>query len=183
MRQLMMAMAVAGLAIGMAGCGGGKVIARVECGGTQEYVDQTGAKWAADQEYTEAAKWGAMDGKTITRTTLKTIAGTQAPQVYLTERYQMPGYRFDLPKGKYTVRLHFAETYEGITKVGERVFTVKVQGQPVLEDFDVMKAAGGFAKPVIKEFRGVAVTDGKLMIEFVPKVQNAEINGIEILAD
>jgi len=183
MRQLLMAMAVVGLALGVAGCGGGKVIARVNCGAAQEYVDQAGVKWAADQEYTAAAKWGAMDGKTITRTTLKTIAGTQAPQVYLTERYQMPGYRFDLPNGKYAVRLHFAETYEGVTKVGDRVFTVAIQGKPVLADFDVMKAAGGFAKPVIKEFRGVAVTDGKLMIEFTLKVQNPEINGIEILAD
>jgi hypothetical protein len=29
----------------------------------------------------------------------------------------------------------------------------------------------------------MAVTDGKLVIEFAPKVQNAEINGIEIMAE
>jgi len=34
-----------------------------------------------------------------------------------------------------------------------------------------------------KDLAGGAVTDGKLLIEFAPKVQNAEINGIEIMAE
>ena len=46
----------------------------------------------------------------------------------------------------------------------------------------MFKAAGGANKPVIKEFKGVAVTD-KLAIDFETNEQNPEINGIEILAE
>lgn len=103
------------------------------------------------------------------------------PRVYLTERYMMDNDTFALPNGTYTVRLHFCETYEGVTAAGERVFSVQVQGKEALKDFDVFKEGGGFGKPVVKTIAGGAVTDGKLVIQFVPNVQAPEINGIEIL--
>ena len=178
------------IALGAAGCicGGqsraepAKVLFRVNCGAETAYTDKAGVKWAPDQVYSAAAKWGALGGSTVRRA-MKTIEGTQAPDVYLTERWGMDGYRFDLPNGKYTLRLHFAETYEDITGPGRRVFTVTIQGKPALPNFDVFKAAGGFAKPVIKEFKGLAVTDGKLLIEFTQEPERPEINGIEIFAE
>jgi beta-galactosidase len=135
-----------------------------------------------DQEYAAGAKYGAIGGKVVVREALKTVAGTRAPEVYRTERYGMSGYRFDVPDGKYAVALHFCETYERLTQSGERVFSVKIQGKPVLADFDVLKEAGGPARPVVKEFKNIEVTDGRLSIEFVPKIQNPEINGIEVFA-
>jgi hypothetical protein len=111
------------------------------------------------------------------------IPGTDAPRVYQLERYSMPAYRFTVPNGKYTVRLHFAETYEGITEAGQRVFSVNINDNVVLPDFDVFKAAGGFQKPVVKEFKGITVTNEKLFIGFTPKVENPEINGIEIFSE
>ena len=193
MRHMTMAMAivaVAALAAGLGGCvpqkkgaaAPGKFVLRVNAGAEKEYVDQSGAAWLPDQEWKDGAKYGAVDGKTIVRENLK-IAGTKAPDVFLTERYSMTAYRFVVPNGKYAVRLHFAETYPGIDTQGPRVFSVSIQGKPALADFDVMKTAGGFAKPVVKEFKGVAVTDGKLLIEFTAKSQNPEINGIEILGE
>jgi hypothetical protein len=178
------------VALCAAGCVGGgksrtesaKVLYRVNCGDDRAYTDNAGVKWAPDQVYTAAGKWGALGGDTVRRT-LKTIPGAQAPEVYLTERWGMSGYRFDIPNGKYTLRLHFAETFDGITGPGQRVFTVTVQGKPALANFDVFKAAGGFAKPVVKEFRGVAVTDGKLLIQFTQEPEAPEINGIEIIAE
>jgi hypothetical protein len=156
------------------------VVKRISAGADADYVTAAGVKWLADREYTEKGGFGAIGGKTIVRESPQTVAGTDAPKVYLTERYSMDAYRFNLPNGKYTVRLHFAETYDGITQAGERVFTVKVQGKAALADFDVFKIGGGFAKPVVKDV-AAEVTDGKLMIEFVAKVQNAEINGIEVV--
>ncbi len=158
-----------------------KAIYRVNCGGEKEYVDAADQKWAADCEYSAANKFGAIAGETITRSDLAIPAGTKAIEMYRSERYSMTGYRFDVPSGKYTVRLHFAEAYEEITAAGLRVFTVKINGQVVLKDFDVFKEAGGFAKPLVKEFKGVTVTDGKILIEFEEKVQNPQICGIEIL--
>jgi hypothetical protein len=178
------ALLVLALAVGVTGCAaGGKALYRVNCGEAKEYVDQAGAQWLPDQEFKEGAKYGAVGGKTVVREDLKTLTGTPAPEVYRAEHYSMEKYQFAVPNGQYTVRLHFCETFANITAAGGRVFSVKVQGKEVLKDLDVLKEAGGFAKPLVKEVRGVAVTDGQLVIEFVPQVQNPEINGIEILAE
>lgn len=165
------------------GKGSSGFVLRVNAGADKEYVDQSGTKWLPDQEFSEGKQYGAVGGRTVLRTGIKTVEGTKAPQVYLTERYEMSAYKFVLPKGDYKVRLHFAETYEGITSAGERVFGVRINGQTVLKELDVFKETKGLAKPLVKEFNKVQVADGKLLIEFVPQVQNAEINGIEILGD
>jgi hypothetical protein len=178
------------MAVGATGCAdqatragaGGKFALRVSAGAEKDYVDQAGVKWLADQPYTAAAKFGALGGDTVRRD-LKTIPGTKAPDVYLTERWGMTGYRFDVPNGAYTVRLHFAETWNDILSSTPRVFSVKINGRDALKDFDVMKSAGGFAKPIVKEFKGVEVTDGKVMVEFVTASEAPEINGIEILGE
>jgi hypothetical protein len=158
-----------------------KLAIRVDCGAAKDYVDAEGVKWLADHELDAKAQWGAVGGEVIARADLK-IAGTKRPELYLTERWGMTAYQFTVPNGTYLVRLHFAETYEKLTKPGERVFTVKINGQVVLKDFDVLKEAGGFGKPLVKDAPGVAVTDGKLKIEFVEGVQKTEINAIEVLA-
>jgi hypothetical protein len=191
MRHLGWLLAAVILAAGVAGCmptrdgcpcgAAGKVIARVNCGATEEYTDETGAVWSADQVWAEGKTWGAVGGLTVKRTFVKPIEGTKAPQVYLTERYEMAGYRFAVPAGTYHVRLHFAETFEGVSMPGERVFSVKIEGQEVLKGFDPIKEAGKFATPVVKEFKDVKVTDGTLNVEFVTDRQLPEINGIEVI--
>ena len=187
MRKAILAMAMVGLAAALAGCAGagrcgcgGKLVYRISAAAERDYVDESGFVWKADQEYAPARKWGCLGGLTVRRAEITSVPGTKAPDVYLTERYSMDGYRFDVPNGTYAVRLHFAETYDGITQAGERVFTVKVQGEEALKDLDVLKEAGKFAAPLVKEIGNIAVTDGKLLIEFVPNIQNPEINGIEI---
>lgn len=180
MRALATAMVVVVLAA-MAGCTGTPVYT-VSCGSDEVYVDKAGKKWLADQEMAGDADWGFVDGSSVLRD-LETIPGTPSPKVYLTERYSMSAYQFKLKPGKYTVRLHFAETYDGITAAGERLFSVSFNGKVVLKDLDVFKEAHGLNKPLVKEFRGVAVTGDKLVIAFELNVQNPEINGIEILAE
>ena len=82
--------------------------------------------------------------------------------------------------GKYVVRLYFAEPkYE---KAGERVFDVKLQGQMVLENFDVCKESGGKLRPVMKEFRGVAVPES-LVVELASKTGSTLICGIEVVRE
>jgi len=194
MRYMAWALAAGGLLALLAGCkcecegerestGAGEFALRVSAGAEKEYVDQTGAKWLPDQEFSEGKQYGAVGGQTVQRPDLKTVAGTKAPQVYLKERYGMSAYKFVLPQGQYKVRLHFAETYEGITSAGERVFSVSINGQAVLKDLDVFKEAQGFAKPLVKEFKKIKAADGKLAIEFAEQTQHAEINGIEILGE
>jgi hypothetical protein len=95
----------------------------------------------------------------------------------------MSAYKFTLPNGKYTVRLHFAETFEGITGEGQRVFSVSINDKTVLKDLDLYKETGTWKKPIVKEFKKVAVTDKKLVIGFTSNIENPEINGIEILSE
>jgi len=181
MRSAIIVVALAGLAAGLVGCGGGTLMYRVSAGAERDYIDSSGLTWKADQEWAEGKTWGAIGGLTVRRNAIKGVPGTKAPDVYLTERYSMTGYRFDVPNGTYTARLHFAETFDGVAKGTEvRVFAVKVQGKEVLRDLNIFKETGQLAKPLIKTVSGAQVTDGKLLIEFVPGEQNPEINGIEV---
>jgi len=177
----MTTLAVGVLVAAMAGCAA-KPVYTISCGADEAYVDAEGKQWLADQMMVEGGDWGALDGETVVRDPVA-IPGTPAPEVYLTERYSMTGYEFKLDNGTYTVRLHFAETYEGILDAGERLFDVSLNGKVVLKGLDVFKEAGGPNKPLVKEFKGVEVIGGKLEIGFTPNVQNPEINGIEIIAE
>ena len=59
------------------------------------------------------------------------------------DRALFDGFLFvKIPNGKYIAKLHFAETFEGITGEGQLVFSFKVQGKE-FKDFDVWKKTGG----------------------------------------
>ncbi|MCX7047259.1 MAG: malectin [Candidatus Sumerlaeota bacterium] len=178
-------MALAGCATdqksGQGGAKAGKFCICVNCGGEKEYTDEMGRQWLPDQLFEAGAKWGAVGGKTVVRD--YPVAGTKCPDIYKTEHYSMEAYKFAVPDGKYTVRLHFSEDYEAITAEGERVFSVTLQGKKVITDLDPLKEAKGPRKPVVKEFKGVAPVNGEIVIGFTPKVQNPQINGIEILGE
>jgi endoglucanase len=159
-----------------------KFVLRVNCAATEPYTDKAGNMWLVDQVMEEGKDWGFVDGMTVDRGDLG-ITGTDAPKIYETERYSMTAYKFKVPNGKYTVRLHFAETYDGITGDGQRIFSITINEKKVLEDFDPYKEAGGFQKPVVKTIKGQTATNGELVIGFVSNIQNPEINGIEILSE
>ncbi len=161
----------------------GKFALRVNAGDPSAYTDKAGNAWKPDKDYTKGAPYGFVGGDVIDRGTSMKIEGTDDPKIYQTERYSMDRFVAQVPNGKYTVRLHFAETYDGIDTDGPRVFDVKIQGQTVLTDFDVSKAAGKVQKALVKEYKGIAVTGGSMDITFVAKQQNPEINGIEIIAE
>jgi hypothetical protein len=102
-------------------------------------------------------------------------------ELYRNQRFRLKAYQFKLANRKYIVRLHFCEFYWDAAD--KRVFDVKIQGQIVLTDLDPRKEGGAGWKPVVREFKGVAVTGGSLQLEFITKKNNAEVNGIEIFAE
>jgi outer membrane protein assembly factor BamB len=84
---------------------------------------------------------------------------------------------------RYTVRLHFAEP--NAIGSGERVFDASLQGKQVLDNFDIVREAGGTYRGLIKEFRGVAVGEG-LTVQFTPRPGSKHpplICGVEIVAE
>ncbi len=161
----------------------GKLAIRVACGAYEDYTDKEGHVWLPDEVEAPGVSLGRLDGATIERTEEYEVPNVAFPQIFWTERYGMTGYEFTLPNGKYTVRLHFAETFTGITGPGQRVYSFAVQGQKTEKDFDMYKEAGGLYKAIQREYKGVEVTDGKLKITFTSNIENPAINGIEILAE
>jgi hypothetical protein len=108
-----------------------------------------------------------------------------------------------LKPGRYVVRLYFAEPGQRDSRarvfdvslqgqpgrpVGwvsdptpERVFDVSLQGQSVLPQWDIVRAAGGALRVVVKQFDDVA-SDGALEVRFTPRAGQTLINGIEVVA-
>ena len=173
-----LALALAGLVVAQ-----GKFTLRVNAGDSANYTDKAGNVWQGDKWYKKGAKYGFIDGDVIDRGAAMKIQGTNDPKIYQTERYSLSAFIAEVPNGKYTVRLHFAETYEDIETDGPRVFDVSIQGKPGLKDFNIQKEAGAVQKVLIKEFKGVDVASGTLEIKFIAKEQNPAINGIEIIAE
>ncbi|XP_035549619.1 probable leucine-rich repeat receptor-like serine/threonine-protein kinase At3g14840 isoform X3 [Juglans regia] len=97
---------------------------------------------------------------------------TTDPRLYMTARFSplsLTYYAFCLVSGNYRVRLHFAETVftddETYRSLGRRIFDVYIQGERVLKDFDIVKAAGGVRKPYTQSFNA-KVTNSTLEIRF-----------------
>ena len=95
--------------------------------------DATGIEWLGDT--------GFAGGDVVERPDQQ-IANTTQPEIYRSEHYSMDSFTQKLPNGKYQVKLHFCETYDGITGPGERVFTFDVAGK-LFKDFDVWAKRAG----------------------------------------
>lgn len=145
---------------------------RIKAGSSEPLKDSEGNTWLPDQ--------GFVEGDTTERPDLQ-IANTKNPAIYLSERYSMTSFSYPLPNGRYIVKLHFAETFEGITGPGERVFSFNVEGKE-FKDFDVWVKAGGPLRAYVETVPTV-ITDGKLDITFTPNIENPQINGIEIIPE
>lgn len=143
---------------------------RIKAGTGERFTDSSGNLWLADQGFTE--------GETVERPDLA-IANTKDPGIYRSEHYSMTAFTWPLPNGKYTVKLHFAETFEGITGPGERVFSFNVEGRE-FKDFDVWVKSGGALRAYI-ETVPVEIKDGKLDITFTSNIENPQICGLEII--
>jgi hypothetical protein len=142
---------------------------RIKAGATAPFKDSSGNVWLPDQ--------GFDGGDTVERPDAP-ITNTKDPGLYQSEHYSMTSFSCKIPNGKYIAKLHFCETFEGITAKGDRVFSYNVQGHP-FKDFDVFDKAGGANKAYV-ETVPVEVTNGVFKIDFTSNVENPQINAIEI---
>jgi hypothetical protein len=143
--------------------------------GYDESITKNGVTWLGASNF-------FADGETIARPdiTIATSAETGPDVIYKAERYSMTKFTYSpVPNGDYTVKLHFCETYEGITGPGMRIFGYKVQGDgPAVKDFDLFATAGAL-KPVVKTVP-IIVTNHTVEVDFTSQEQNPQINAIEI---
>jgi alcohol dehydrogenase (cytochrome c) len=107
------------------------------------------------------------------------VTGTKDPDLFISEHFAMRAFSSKIPNGKYLAKLYFAETYEGITGPGQRVFSFNVQGHE-FKDFDIWVKAGGPRKAYIQTVP-VEVTNGEFRIAFTPQVENPAIKAIEVI--
>jgi|GEM_PF-616703 len=91
-------------------------------------------------------------------------------------------YAFPVEDGTYQVRLYLAETFNGVTGNGLRVFDAEVEGTvpPTFNDIDRFALGGGLNRGFMVS-ADVLVTDGTLNIRFLHQVENPDVQGIEIL--
>jgi hypothetical protein len=157
---------------------------RVDAGNRAAYKDMNGKIWEPDREYGEAGYGFTRSyGDMVDRGWGAPIHGTKESRIYQTEHWGVERFVAEVPDGRYTVILHFAETWDGIDKEGPRVFDVKIEGQEVLKGFDILKEAGAMNTAVTREFQHIQVDDGKLDIRFIPRHENPLLSGIEIIGE
>jgi YD repeat-containing protein len=147
-------------------------ISRINCGGV------------AISPYSADGNFSGGNSSTTTGAIATDGIANPAPQaVYQTERWGACTYTFvNLTAGAiYLVRLHFAEIY--FYNVGQRKFSVALQGENVLLNYDIY-AEVGHDKAAVKEFRTSANPAGQIIINLQQgSADNPKISGIEILSE
>jgi len=152
---------------------------RINCGGNNVTLSEP---WCADT--------GFVGGRLFTNNGLGPVAGTVDDELYETERSGTTAvpdhfaYSIPLLGGDYLVRLHFAEIFWGAPGgapggVGKRVFDVTLEGQLVLDDYDIFADVGA-ATAVVHTYHRT-VTDGSLDISFDSSVDRPKVSGIEVI--
>jgi hypothetical protein len=139
--------------------------------------DSEGRTWLPDE---------IVDGGNLVKRS-NPAEGTPVPELFQSERFG--NFRYSIPvarNGVYRATLYFHEAWfgegnSGGMGEGARIFDVHVNHQPLLVNFDILRASGGPRRAYVKTFHGLRPNPrGKLVLEFEPKVNYACVNAIEI---
>ncbi len=145
---------------------------RIRAGWQASWQDAGGRKWQADSYF--------MGGNALVRDVPAEMA------LYASERWGHFSYAVPVAEGRYRVTLRFREgrygkANGGVGGLGSRVFDVYCNGVALLRNFDIVKEAGGEAKPLDRTFSGIRPTaQGKILLSFVPITGMACVNAIEL---
>ncbi|PQM38700.1 putative LRR receptor-like serine/threonine-protein kinase [Prunus yedoensis var. nudiflora] len=146
----------------------------IKCGGTSQ-TSASGIEYDDDSEtlgaasFYKSSRWAVSstgnfvfnsNGPQYIASTDSQITETLESELYKTARLSPSSLRYfglDLMNGKYIVELHFAEiameddtnSWKGL---GRRIFDIYIQGERVLQDFNIQKEAGGSKRALIKTF-------------------------------
>ncbi|KAK9902778.1 hypothetical protein WJX75_005808 [Coccomyxa subellipsoidea] len=152
-------------------------IMRINAGGLIDYTDSDGIMWKADHSFVG-------DGREASTATLPDVADNLQP-IY-EDNHLAPEFSYVLypadgltPSASYIVVLDFIEL--DATAAGTRLFNVQINGQAVLQSFDVFAEAGGQRLvPVRRHFDVALGSGGVLILTFTGVQRSATVAGIEI---
>lgn len=144
-----------------------QVAYRINCGKlTATTVDSQGNLWAADFGFSGGGVYPT-NGVPIG----DPIANTVEDSLYQQVRFSASNLSYQLPvpvvPGGYAVRLHFAEIDAAIG-VGQRTFSIDLEGVQQVSDYDIVLAAGGSFIATALEFP-VSISDGVASIVIRPR--------------
>ncbi len=152
---------------------------RILAGSPRSYVDHAGKLWNADAWFS---------GGNAVRSDVRHIERTQDPSFYRTSRQGQFRYDIPLKPGIYELHLHFAETVygpenSGMGGEGSRLFSVRANGKPLLDRFDILADTGGDDTADDRVFTDLTPgRDGQLHLEFAGNDgKDAAVSAIEIL--
>ena len=146
---------------------------RINCGGPA-YTDHAGNQWAADKPFSDGS-YGYVGGRTYR--IARSIANTDDDKLFQSEHFSMKYYRFTVPTpGIYQVKLLFAEIF--YRDANRRLFDVIIEGNRVLDDFDIFSVVG--ADFALERMYEINVTDNILDVAFVRVKDSPKIAAIEI---
>jgi len=156
---------------------GSNVLYRVNAAGPAVQSADGGPDWSTDDNLVSGgnvADWGS------TVPTDNTVpAGTPA-ELFATERWGEQDWNFPVTAGKsVTVRLYFANQYDGTAQPGQRVFNVLIDGVTKLSNFDIVAAAGN-KTGTMRAFTITTDANG-VDVDFRAITENPLINGIELV--
>jgi hypothetical protein len=143
------------------------IVAAIDCGGTSAYVAVDGTVYSADTNF---------NGGSVNNF-VRPIANTEDDTLYQSYRWLTGTLTYSIPvaNGTYAVTLKFADVYS--TAAGQKVFSVKIEGQTVLSALDTFALAG--KDTAYDRTFTATVTDGNLTLEFVQGAAgNPGINAI-----
>ena len=142
------------LAFSQVGCDSDSsdAVLRINCGGPK--VDG----WVSDKEYLDKDGRKFRFGEDVKR---KGVEDPAPDKVYETVRHQRHSYKIPLPEGRYLVRLHFVDAY----KSAKRAMDYLINGQLVIDNLDVEKAAGGIKRALVLEAVAEVAKGKPLVIE------------------
>ena len=136
-----------------------------------------------------AVPWNTLKSRGITRKNISIAVGGRRVGKSAEEAPTLVPLHLSLrsaPPKPYTVRLHFADLENDAP--GKRVFDVKLQGKTVLENFDIVAAAGGRNKALVKEFKGITAVN-QITLEIVSSAKDMLgpagpiISGMQVFAE
>ncbi len=171
---------------GTANVGGGEVLHRVNTGGSELGSLDGGPAWAADDGTSNQYRndGSGFASYSAVSSVDSTVPSSAPSQLFESERWDPESdpemaWSFPVQSGKEVqVRLYFANRYSGTGWAGQRVFDVKLEGQTVLQNYDIAADVGDQVG-TMKSF--TVTSDGTVNLEWLHKVENPLINGIEIV--
>jgi PKD repeat protein len=155
------------------------VLYRVNAGGGAVQAVDPGPDWSdgsGDVSGGNTAGWSPVPDVDAT------VPATTPRSIFDSERWGAQSWTFPVPSGAtVTVRLYYANRCTCTSGVGQRVFTVAIDGTTVQPSYDIVADVGD-QTGTMKEFPNItAAADGAVHVDFSNQVENPLINGIEII--